>query len=63
MPFFIAAPTTTLDADLPSGEGIEIEERPGSEVTHFQGRRVAAEGIEVRIVTATTIVQPCWYQE
>ena len=48
VPFFIAAPTTTLDPDLASGREITIEERPGSEITHFQGRPVAAEGIQAR---------------
>ena len=32
VPFFIAAPTTTIDADLASGELIHIEQRPPEEV-------------------------------
>ncbi|GFR48766.1 hypothetical protein Agub_g10587 [Astrephomene gubernaculifera] len=47
IPFFIAAPTTTLDPELPSGEHIVIEQRPQEEVTHFRGVRVAAEGVNV----------------
>lgn len=47
IPFFIAAPTTTLDPNLPSGEHIEIEQRTTEEVTHFKGTRVAATGVEV----------------
>lgn len=50
VPFFVAAPTTTLDASLPSGEGIPIEQRPTKEVTHSrggEGERVAAEGVQV----------------
>ena len=50
VPFFVAAPTTTLDALLPSGEGIPIEQRPTREVTHSRGgsgERVAAEGVRV----------------
>ena len=47
IPFFIAAPVTTLDSNLPSGSDIVIEQRPGSEITHYKGQQVAAEGIEV----------------
>ena len=50
VPFFVAAPTTTLDASLPSGRGIPIEQRPAREVTHSrggEGERVAAEGVRV----------------
>lgn len=47
IPFFIAAPVTTLDSNLPSGTDIVIEQRPGSEITHYKGQQVAAEGIEV----------------
>jgi len=47
IPFYIAAPTTTIDRSLFSGKEIPIEERSASEVTHFQGVRIAPEGIEV----------------
>ncbi len=47
IPFFVAAPTTTLDPNLPAGSDITIEHRPGSEVTHFQGKQVAPDGIDV----------------
>ena len=47
IPFYIAAPVSTVDATLPDGSGIPIEERATTEVTHFQGQRVAAPGIEV----------------
>ena len=50
VPFFVAAPTTTLDALLSSGNGIPIEQRPTKEVTHSRGgagERVAAEGVRV----------------
>lgn len=43
VPFFVAAPTTTLDPALDDGSGIPIEERSPEEVTHFKGQRVAAE--------------------
>jgi len=41
VPFYVAAPTSTLDLSIPSGERIPIEERPAEEVTHFQGVRIA----------------------
>jgi len=48
IPFFVAAPTTTLDENLKDGEEIEIEQRPSEEITHFRNSiRVAAEGIEI----------------
>ena len=49
IPFFIAAPVTTLDSNLPSGAKIVIEHRPGSEITSYNGQQIAAEGIEVSI--------------
>jgi hypothetical protein len=48
VPFYIAAPTQTLDPAMPDGAAIPIEERAAEELTHFQGRQVAAPGIEVR---------------
>eukprot|EP00879_Flechtneria_rotunda_P017191 GHRR01018005.1.p1 GENE.GHRR01018005.1~~GHRR01018005.1.p1 ORF type:complete len:612 (+),score=268.65 GHRR01018005.1:221-1837(+) len=47
IPFFIAAPTTTLDAYLAVGDQIEIEQRPAEEITHFKGQRVVVQGIKV----------------
>jgi len=47
LPFFVAAPTTTLDALLPTGGSIVIEQRPPEEITHFRGARVAADGIGI----------------
>jgi len=44
VPFYVAAPYSTLDASLESGEGIPIEERSGDEVTSFGGCRTAPEG-------------------
>jgi methylthioribose-1-phosphate isomerase len=45
VPFYVAAPTSTLDLSLDSGEDIPIEERTPDEVTHFQGKRVTAKGV------------------
>jgi methylthioribose-1-phosphate isomerase len=47
VPFYVAAPFSTLDSSLASGEEIPIEERDGSEVTDIQGVRVAPEGVKV----------------
>lgn len=47
VPFYIVAPTTTIDFDIATGEEIEIEERDASEVIHIEGIRIAPEGIDV----------------
>ena len=48
LPFYVAAPVSTLDLSTPSGKEIPIEERPAHEVTHLAGQRVAPEGTQVR---------------
>ena len=45
VPFYVAAPVTTIDFGLKSGEEIVIEERPSNEMFCVAGQRVAAEGI------------------
>ena len=47
IPFYIAAPTTTVDPSLADGSSIPIEERNPAEVTHHQGQQIAAPGIDV----------------
>lgn len=47
LPFYVAAPLSTLDLALKNGAEIPIEHRDSKEVTHFSGRRSAAEGVEV----------------
>jgi len=47
VPFYVAAPFSTLDPSLGSGVQIPIEERDGSEVTEIQGVRVAPKGVSV----------------
>lgn len=50
IPFFIAAPTTSIDLTLDSGDKIIIEERPPEEVTHTpqnNHQRVVVEGVQV----------------
>jgi methylthioribose-1-phosphate isomerase len=46
LPFYIAAPTSTLDISLASGQDIPIEERLSEEVTHFAGKRITPVGIK-----------------
>lgn len=47
IPFYVAAPTSTVDLQCPSGAAIPIEERKETEVTEPQGVRFAPEGIAV----------------
>lgn len=47
VPFYVAAPLTSIDLTLTSGAQIHIEERPPGELTHIFGQRIAAEGIGV----------------
>lgn len=45
IPFVVAAPSSTVDLSTPSGEGIDIELRAGTEVTGLAGVRTAPEGV------------------
>lgn len=47
IPFYVAAPYSTIDLDLPTGDLIEIEQRDPSEVTHFGSASTTPEGIDV----------------
>src|SRR5262249_24593509 len=47
IPFYVAAPSSTFDLSLSSGDGIPIEQREPSEVTHGFGRQTAPEGVTV----------------
>lgn len=47
IPFYVAAPLSTIDFSLPDGSGIPIEERSPEEMTHAGGVRLAPEGVEV----------------
>lgn len=47
IPFYVAAPTTTFDNNLPSGKEIPIEERSAEEITAPFGRRISQEGVAV----------------
>ncbi|HEX5036217.1 MAG TPA: S-methyl-5-thioribose-1-phosphate isomerase [bacterium] len=48
IPFYVAAPLSTIDLRCPTGDRIPIEERDTQEVTNFFRQRVAPEGIKVR---------------
>jgi methylthioribose-1-phosphate isomerase len=48
IPFYVAAPVSTIDLRTPTGESIPIEERPAEEVTHHGGRLLAPLGVAVR---------------
>ena len=46
IPFYVAAPCSTIDPNVKSGELIPIEERPGKEITDIRGRKVAPRGVK-----------------
>jgi methylthioribose-1-phosphate isomerase len=48
LPFFVAAPRSTIDRAIPDGAAIPIEERDPGEVTHLGGRAIAPAGARVR---------------
>lgn len=45
IPFYVAAPTSTIDLSLATGDDIPIEHRSADEVTHFGGQRLAPGGV------------------
>lgn len=47
IPFYVAAPLSTIDTRIKSGEEIVIEERSHEEVTHTNGKRICAEGVNI----------------
>jgi methylthioribose-1-phosphate isomerase len=47
VPFYVAAPLSTIDPAVRTGKEIPIEERDPSEVTHLMGKRVAPHGVPV----------------
>jgi methylthioribose-1-phosphate isomerase len=47
IPFYVAAPSSTFDLNLPNGDGIPIEQRNPREVTHGFGRQTAPDGVAV----------------
>ena len=47
IPFYVAAPITTLDLSLASGDQIPIEERSGREITHVGEQQIGPDGVDV----------------
>jgi len=47
IPFYVAAPISTVDLDMHDGSGIPIEQRSRKEVTHIAGRQMVPDGVEV----------------
>ena len=47
VPFYVAAPSSSIDLSLPSGDGIPIEERSPEEVTRIEGIPIAPVGVQV----------------
>jgi len=48
IPFYVAAPWSTIDMATPTGEKIPIEERPAIEVTHHGGKQLTPNGVGIR---------------
>jgi len=48
IPFYVAAPVSTIDLQTPTGAQIPIEERSADEITHHAGTRLAPLGVSVR---------------
>jgi len=47
VPFYVAAPTSTIDMSIASGDEIKIEERPPEEVTHVGDTQITPDGVDV----------------
>jgi methylthioribose-1-phosphate isomerase len=47
IPFFVAAPWSTVDLETPDGNHIPIEQRNAKEVTHMAGKQITPDGIRV----------------
>ncbi|MEJ7710759.1 MAG: hypothetical protein WKF84_13050 [Pyrinomonadaceae bacterium] len=47
MPFYVAAPISTIDYEISTGDEIPIEERGSEEVTHIRGSQLTPTGVAV----------------
>ena len=47
IPFYVAAPFSTVDLETPDGSQIPIEQRSSTEVTHLAGKQIAPDGVKV----------------
>jgi methylthioribose-1-phosphate isomerase len=58
IPFYVVAPTSTIDPDTPTGAQIPIEERSSSELTpHFEARNPAFDVTPAHLITAIVTEQ------
>lgn len=48
IPFYVAAPLSTIDRNTPTGSGIPIEFRSKDEIVFFNGKRIVADGADVK---------------
>ena len=47
IPFYVAAPFSTIDMNTSDGSGIPIEQRSPKEVTHLAGKQIAPDGVAI----------------
>jgi methylthioribose-1-phosphate isomerase len=47
IPFYVAAPVSTVDLACPDGDNIPIEQRNPEEVTHIAGRQMVPDGVSI----------------
>jgi methylthioribose-1-phosphate isomerase len=47
IPFYVAAPWSTIDLNTPTGDAIPIEERAAAEVTHHGGKQLTPHGVGI----------------
>jgi methylthioribose-1-phosphate isomerase len=59
IPFYVAAPWSTIDRATPTGDQIPIEQRPPIEVTHSNGRQMTPDGVAIE--NPAFDVTPCRY--
>jgi len=60
VPFYIAAPSTSVDLSISSGQQVVIEERPRAEMTHIAGVPVTVEGLLDTVFCDTWITEHCF---
>jgi len=47
IPFYVAAPISTVDLACPDGSGIPIEQRSAKEITHINGKQMVPDGVSI----------------
>jgi methylthioribose-1-phosphate isomerase len=47
IPFYVAAPISTVDLETPDGSGIPIEQRSSKEVSHIAGKQMVPDGVQI----------------